>query len=192
MRRFVKGALAGVVLAGALAGCAVQTSPVDTARFNASPVWLAGDPDIWAINQAQWAFADPGRTLNRPAEAARAVAALDYLAGQINTSPRWAMIGPHSKMELLQARVETRAALGIAPDAPSQAVVDAMMAAGDALNAGDPHGAMASLHGPGFTQGPDQILHSLTAMPYLRTANIATIHAASELHGDGGIGVRWR
>lgn len=116
-----------VLLGGLLAGCVVQTPPVDTARLSNGPVWILGDPDMWAIDHAHWALADPGRTLNRPAEAARAVAALDYRAGQINTAPRWAMIGPHSKMALLRARVEARAALGIAPDAPSQAVVDAMM-----------------------------------------------------------------
>ena len=181
-----------LAVVGLLAGCALQSPPADTARMTTGPVWILGDPDMWAINHAQWAFADPGRTYNRPADAARAVAALDYLAGQLNTSPRWASVGPHSKMELLQARVETRVALGIAPDAPSQVVVDAMMTAGDALAAGDPQHAMAALHGPAFTRPPEQILVSLTTMPYLRTANIATMHTAAELQGDGSAGVRWR
>ena len=184
--------LATFSFAALLTACAVPpNAPVDTARLpNAAP-WYLGDVDTWAINHAEWAFADPARTLNRPAEAARAVAALDYIAGQMNTSYRWAnSIGPIAKMELLTARADMRAALGIAPNAPSQAVVNAMLAAADALIVGNPHAAMAAMTGPAFLRPPQEMLASLGNLPYIRSANLATARANTDLNEDGRGGRR--
>ena len=41
------------------------------------------DNDVAAANQAAWAFAAPERIANNPVDAARAAAAIDYLAGEL-------------------------------------------------------------------------------------------------------------
>lgn len=78
----------------ALSACAWETPPPDTARWPLPAGVVNTDPDVEIINQAAWAFAEPSRTRGRPIEAARAAAGVDYLAGQIATSPRWAHVGP--------------------------------------------------------------------------------------------------
>lgn len=158
--------------------------PPDTARLPAQGGWLLGDPDVWAINQAQWAFADPGRTLNRPEEAARAAAAVDYLAGHLSTSPRWASMNPLTKLEMLRAREEVRQALGIVPNAPSQLVVNSLLACAAGLADNNPAWALATLHNPAFALPPEQTLHILANMPFLRMTNIATMHAGSSSMGN--------
>jgi hypothetical protein len=94
------------------------TPPADTARLPPNAFGTYADGDVGAINQAAWAFADPSRTRNNPGDAARAAAAVDYLAGELNTSPRWDFMSVLTKMEILQARAEVRHALGIAPGSP--------------------------------------------------------------------------
>jgi hypothetical protein len=47
---------------------------------------------VAAANQAAWAFAAAERTANDPVDAARAVAGLDFLAGELSSNPRWLMI----------------------------------------------------------------------------------------------------
>ena len=153
----------------------------DTARLTTAQLGSGFDPDVTAINQAQWAFADSGRTYGRPIEAARAAASLEYVAGQFYTSPRWSRISALTKEQLLQGRIEVRAALGIPLNAPSQAVVDHLTAAGNALAAGDQPAALALLSGPPFTTPADQVLGRLSNMPYLRMANVSTMRAANEL-----------
>ena len=99
----------------AIAACVVQPPP-DTAAL---PFAAFGtlDNDVAAANQAAWAFAAPARTANNPVDAARAAAGIDYLAGELSSNPRWVMVSPLTKQEMLQARVDVRQVLGIAPDA---------------------------------------------------------------------------
>jgi hypothetical protein len=146
------------------------------------------DSDLQAINLSVWAFADPARTRGDPVDAARAVASVDYLAGEVSSSPRWLGVSPLTKQQLLDARQEVRAALGIPPAAPSQAVVNTMLYTASAVAAGNPDAALAALNSPLFTLGPQQTLARLDNLPYLHTANIATQHmsgAAMEPSGRG-------
>ena len=159
----------------------VQPFVPDTARLTTAQLGSGFDPDVTAVHQAQWAFADAGRTYGRPIEAARAAASMDYIAGELYTSPRWARISALTKEQLLQGRQEVRVALGIPPGTPSQAVVDHLTAAGNALAAGDQPAALALLSGPTFTSPPEQVLARLSNMPYLRMANVSTMRAANEL-----------
>jgi len=177
---------AALLVAFFAAACAATPRP-DAARL-VGPAAMLGD-DVPAIDQAEWAFAAAARTRNDPADAARAVAALDYLAGNLSVSPRWIAVSPITKHQMLDARAETRAALGIAPDAPSQLVVDRMMQAADALTLNDVPAALALLDTPAFTLGPERTLAVLADMPYLRTANIATQYASGEM-APGGSGSR--
>ena len=171
-----------VGIAAVLAGCgSIQPFVPDTARLPPGALGSGGDPDVAAVNQAQWAFADAARTYGRPIEAARAAASLDYLAGEIYTSPRWAYIDPLTKNQLLQGRQELRTALGIAPGTPSQQVVDRLATVGNALAANDQPAALNALSAPAFTAGPQQTLATLSNMPYLQTANVATSHLGNEL-----------
>ncbi|HEY0203981.1 MAG TPA: hypothetical protein VGC15_07520 [Acetobacteraceae bacterium] len=162
----------------------IQPFVPDTARLTTAQLGSGFDPDVTAINQAQWAFADAGRTYGRPIEAARAAASMDYIAGQFYTSPRWSNISALTKEQLLQGRQEVRAALGIPPSTPSQAVVNQLTAAGNALADGNQALALAQLSGPTFTTPPEQVLARLTNMPYLQKANVATMRAANELYNN--------
>lgn len=154
----------------------------DTARLTTAQLGSGGlDPDVTAVNLAQWAFADPSRTAGRPVEGARAAASMDYIAGQLYTSPRWANISALTKEQLLQGRVEVREALGVVPGTPSQAVVDHLTFAGNALAAGDQAAAVAQLGAPVFQAPGEVVLARLANLPYLPKANIATQRAANQL-----------
>ena len=75
--------------------------------------------------------------------------------------------------------------LGIPPGTPSQAVIDHLTAAGNALAGDNRASALAALSGPTFTTPPEEVLARLSNLPFLSTANIATANAANELlNGD--------
>lgn len=165
-----------------VAACATQP-PVDTAVL---PFAAFGtmDNDVAAANQASWAFASAARTANNPVDAARAVAAVDFLAGEL-TTPRWITLSPLTKQQMLQARLDVRRVLGIAPTVPSQAVVNAMLGFANAWQGGNRPGALQLLAVPGFTLPPEQMLQLLSNMPYIQSANIASIDAANQMLPGG-------
>jgi hypothetical protein len=169
----------------AIAACAVQPPP-DTASL---PFGAFGtlDNDVAAANQASWAFAVPARTLNDPVDAAMAAAAVDYLGGELSSNPRWVTLSPLTKLEMLQARADVRRVLGIAPDAPSQFVVEALLQFAWLWQMGNRPAAMEVIATPVFTLAPQQTLQVLSNMPYIRMANIASIDAANQMlpGGDG-------
>ena len=175
-RAWMIGVAAGLVSCGNL-------PPIlpDTAQLPASAQDRGSDPDMAAAEQAQQAFADASRTYGRPIEAARAAASLDYLAGEIYTSPRWSNIDPGTKEELLEGRQELREALGVSPVATSQEVVDRLTAASNALAANDQASAERALGAPVFPAGGEKTLATLANMPYLRIASVATQHLNEEM-----------
>jgi hypothetical protein len=79
---------------------------------------------------------------------------------------------------MLQARADIRRVLGIAPDAPSQSVGNAMLAVQAALDAGDRARALTALSAPIFTLGPEPTFALLGALPYVQAANIGTAMTA--------------
>ena len=168
-----------------LTACTVQPPP-DTATV---PFAAFGtlDNDVAAANQAAWAFAAPARTANDPVDAARAAAGIDYLAGELSSNPRWVGVSPLTKQEMLQGRVEVRRALGIVLTVPSQVVVNALLRFASAWQGGDQATAMQALAVPGFTLGPDAMLHVLSNMPYVRSANIASMDAVSQMLPGGEV-----
>ncbi len=169
--------LIALACAIALIGCAAQ---VDTARM--PPVSGLGDPAN-SISYTAWAFSSPARIRNDPANAARAVAALDYLGGVLNSNINWSSQAPLIGSEMLQAREAVRKVLGVAPTATSQEVVNSMITVSLALGAGDRAAALQALGPPIFTLGPERTLAILTDMPPVRVANIATQHAEGALNG---------
>jgi hypothetical protein len=154
--------------------------PPDSAHLPPG-VFEGADQDVPAVQYAAYAFAAASRTYGKPAEGAQAVLALDYIAGALNTDPRWAHIDDDTKAQLLDGRDELRAVVGIAPNAPSQLVVDSLATVYRDLQAGDQAGAAAAVTNPAFTKPPAETLQILANLPYLRAVNVATLHAADEL-----------
>ena len=144
-------------------------------------------PDVPAINLAAYAFSDAARTYGNPAEAAKALAALDYMAGELNTSARWSGFSALAQLRMLQARVAMRNAMGIDLAAPSQVVVNSLLAASAAFSAGNPIQASDILHPPVF---PPDIVQRLSNMPYVATVNAATTEAYNDVNtsfSSGGL-----
>jgi hypothetical protein len=166
-----------------IAACTVQPPP-DTATM---PFAAFGtlDNDLAAANQAAWAFASPGRTANNPVDAARAAAGVDYLAGELRANPRWITLSPLTKLKMIDGRAEVRQALGIAPGARSQIVVNALLLFASEWQSGNQTGALQALAAPGFTLPPPQTLQTLSNMPYLKSANLASIDAANQMLPGG-------
>ena len=169
-----------------LAGCGLPVQTVDTARLAPGQLGTGFDPDVTAVNFAQWAFADPARTRGRPVEGARAVAAMDYIAGSLNTSPRWDNIPATIQMQLLQGRVQARRAIGVVPGAPSQAVIDRLTMAADALAHADQPAALQQLDAPIFDAAAPVVLARLADLPYVPAANVSTMRAANALFRPNG------
>lgn len=163
--------------------------PPPTARLPPDAVEGAGDPTRAAIITTANVFAAPGGIAGQPDLAARAAAQLEYLAVEIPTGPRWREFSPNVALELERARPELRAALGIAPAAAPQRVIDSLYAASRALAAGDRAAAERALAPPEFPAGPAATLQRLSALPFLPRANFATALAAREMNrvdSDGG------
>jgi hypothetical protein len=138
------------------------------------------DNDVGAINLSAWAFASPRRTLNDPVDAIKAVIAIEYLADELTINPRWIGMSPFAKQEMLDARMEVRHVLGVAPDARPQVVSNALLRAVWLLQAGHPTEAARALDTPPFTLPPQRTFQILASLPYIRSANIATFDAAAQ------------
>jgi hypothetical protein len=158
----------------------------------------AGDPTRAAIVSTAYAFNTPASIARRPGEAARAAAQVEHLATEIPYGPRWSEFSPLVGRELVTARGELRAALGVSPDAPPQAVVDALYAASRALAAGDGLEAERLLPPPAFRDGRTTLarLASLPPLPRTGAATALTeremirVDQTSRHSTDGGDGGR--
>jgi hypothetical protein len=141
----------------------------------------AGDSTRAAIISAAYDFNTPASLARRPAEAARAAAQLEHLATEIPYGPRWFEFSPLVGRELVAARGELRAALGVSADAPPQAVVDAFYAASRALAAGDNAAAEQALPPPAFRDGGRVTLARLASLPPLPRTGTATALTEREM-----------
>ncbi len=140
------------------------------------------DQDLAAIDVAANAFVDAARTYGDPAGGARAAAALDYLAGALAVAPRWQCGAAGVSGQMLAARLALRAAIDVPADAPSQQVVDGLLAAADALRDSDPAAARRALAPPTFPDAT-RTLAALGQLPYIATADLATQGAQAEVSG---------
>jgi hypothetical protein len=176
----MKQSLTAPLVCLVLAGC-LHVAPVPSTGYlpeDAFSTIAAGqDPSLAAVQEAMIAFAYPERMRGRPAEMALAIASLDAMAGQFSTSGRWAGMAWIPAQEMLDARTEVRGILGIPENAPSQSVIDQLMAASRALNNGDEEAALAALSGPDFTKTPEQTLAILANFPKAPIAHAATMEA---------------
>jgi hypothetical protein len=162
-------------------GCGLHVAPAPSTGYLPadafSTIAEGQDPDLAAVQEAMIAFAYPTRMYGRPAEMALALASLDAMAGQFSTSGRWAGQESIPKQEMLDARSEVRDILGVPENAPSQSVIDQLMAASRALDKGDQNAALTALSGPDFTRTPEQTLAILAHFPRAPIANGATMDA---------------
>lgn len=165
----------------ALIGCAPRP-PVDVAQM--PPESGLADPAN-AIQYSAWAFALSSRTRGDPATAARAVAAIDYAAGAMNTNPTLQYLSPIVNDEMLEGREAVRRVLGISPAATSQAVVNAMVTVWAGLSTGNQPAVQSALESPIFTLGPQQTLAILANLPFIHIANVATIRAEGVINSNG-------
>ena len=167
-----------------LSACAVPPPP-DTAELPPGfyGTWI--DNDLGAINESSWALGSPARTRDDPIEALQAVIAVEYLGGELNSSPRWFEMSPLTKMQMLQARQDMRQVLGIAPGAPSQLVENVLITTLVALQRHDMATAMKALSAPIFSHPPQQTMQVLSNLPYVPAARAATASAEQELMRPG-------
>ncbi len=172
----------GGILVLLLSGCTPPGPPLPSVSLPPDAVQGAGDPTRAAIINTAYVFGSPGSVAGQPAEAAQAVANYEYLAIELRTGPRWAGFSPLVSTEFAQGLPEVRGAIGIAPQAPPQAVIDALYAAARALRAGDTAAAERILSPPIFPAGGAATLQRLAALPLLPRANNATALAASEMN----------
>ncbi|HYI85166.1 MAG TPA: hypothetical protein VEX11_18410 [Acetobacteraceae bacterium] len=178
-RAFLRSSLVALPL---LSGCAGAGAPIPSAALPPDAVEGAGDPTRAAIINTAYAFNAPASLAGRPDEAARAVANYEHLAVEIPTGPRWVGFSPLVGLELQRGLGEVRNAVGIAPGAPPQAVVDALYAAFRALRAGDAETARRLLAPPLFPAGGEATLARLAALPPLPRAGFAASLAAREMN----------
>jgi hypothetical protein len=146
--------------------------------------WLGGlgDPVRGAALRAPQTLGDTSRWAGRPAEAAEAVAELEFLANAFATDPRYAPeANPAVPQQLDAARREMRGFLGIAPDAAPDLVIAGLRRAAGALRSGSRAGAEAALSGPAFAFGPSATLGRLASMPRLPRASEAAAGVSAEI-----------
>jgi len=137
------------------------------------------------MNHAAWAFADSRRTRDDPIDAARAVIAIEYLADELRSSPRWVEVSASAKNRMIQARTDVRRSLGIREDAPPGLVVASLSRVVAALHDHDPAAAAQAVGTPAFTLPPAQTLRILSDLPTIPSANDATNEASNEALRNG-------
>jgi hypothetical protein len=175
-----------------LLACLLLAACSTTVTYPPAPVIPVGalgtnqDSDTAAVLLSAYTFGDKGRLTGNPIGVAWAAASVEYLAGALPTSPRWQNIAPYIIDQMIQAGAELNQALGVAPGAPAQAVVDGLLNAASALLANDPAAAAAALNPAVFTFGPQQTLNILGNMPFLPITNIATLRLNNEFLGPNG------
>ena len=176
MRRIA--VLAGAAALAMLAGCSddVYRLP-STAMMPAGALNTNGDIDIRSLDVAAYGFGHYDEMKGDPALAANTVAALDYMGGQLNTSPRWVNMPGLFRLQMLQSRDIVRGVLGISPSVPSQDVVDTMLALSAAYSSGDQVAINKALASPIFSVPPEEAAQRLADIPYLPVVNNATTHA---------------
>ncbi len=166
-----------------LAACAHVDPAPSTAVMPPGALGTNGDIDTRSLDIAAYSF---GRAMrNQPADATDAIAALDYMGGELNTNPRWIGMDPLTRAQMLQARETLRTFVGISQAAPSQAVVDTMLALSQAYRAGDTAAVQTLLANPIFIVPPAEVQAHLDDIPLMPAVNNVTTRADGILPSFG-------
>jgi len=170
--------LIGAAAVVMLAGCSSDVYRLpSTAVMPAGALNTNGDIDVRSLDVAAYGFGHYDELKGDPALAASTVAALDYMGGQLNTSPRWVNMPGLYRLQMLQSRDIVRGVLGISPTVPSQDVVDTMLALSAAYASEDQSQVDKLLSSPIFSVPPGEAAERLADIPYLPVVNNATTHA---------------
>lgn len=148
--------------------------PMEMASLPRDSVIGAGDPTRAAIISASTSFGIGGRILTAPAQTARTLANLEYLAVNTANNPLLDNAPPTLQTQLLAARQEWRAALGIPPGTPAQQVINDLYATSRALEAGQPGG-----------EGNLARLQALPALPQTAAAAASASEALRSRNSQG-------
>lgn len=159
-----------------LGACALPALP-PSASLPQDATAGAGDPLRSAAATTSMAFSDQATLAGRPAQAARAVAQMEYLAVEMPADPRLVSLSSTVLGGLETAKVEWRTALGIPATAPAQPVINSLYAAARALGSGQPEAAAAALPVAIFPRGGQATLTRLAALPPLPATNRAAVSA---------------
>jgi hypothetical protein len=161
-----------------MGGCSDEAYRLpSTAVMPAGALSTNGDIDVRSLDVAAYGFGHYNDLKGNPALAANTVAALDYMGGQLNTSPRWVSMPGLFRLQMLQSRDTVRGVLGISPTVPSQDVVNTMLALSAAYASGDQTKVNTLLSSPIFSVPPEEAAERLAEIPYLPAVNNATSHA---------------
>jgi hypothetical protein len=159
-----------------VAGCVPVTRPVPFVPVPASLRTGVGDPPVAAIGTINYVFGQPGRVAGRPAEAADAIAQLEWLVTEFATDQRWIAMPPLVLPSLRAGRDEVRQAFGIAAEATPAEVVVAFDGAAQGLRGFDVTGAGDALEPLVGRNGIGPALERLANLPPLpRAARAASV-----------------
>jgi len=164
-----------IVLALATSACA--STRVDTASMPQG-VFPAGDEDQSALREALLTVGASGRLPATPQGRAKSYADVEFVSGVFNTSSRWDDLDGLGQAQIMIGRREVRDYLGISQQAPSQAVVDALMAVSTAPNDA---ALTLALGNPVFTLGAQQTLVKLQDTPHLTNLPFALAHLSQDI-----------
>ena len=165
-----------------LAAC---TGLQPTAELPPDPAFGAIAHDDAALSMVALAFSELGRLARGAGENAFTIALAERVVVALRTNQRYTSFSPLAQLQYERARQEWRAALGIAPMAPPQAVIDQLFAARRALRAGDRTAAAGALTLPTFIAGGEAALTHLETLPPLPITARAAAIAQQELHDLG-------
>jgi hypothetical protein len=167
-----------------LAGC--DATPPETARLPNFGDFVSIDPVRYSLEQSAYLLTERQYLTGRPWEAAKVIAGLEFVTVELRYGPRWTEFSPLASLGFARARAEWRSALGIAADAPPQAVIDAMTLLRNAYAAQSLTAAAAALRPPLFTPGGQETLARLADLPGLPETTQAAVFARQALFSDQG------
>ena len=169
------------------AACTPYQEPAPTVTLPRDAVAGATDPLRASLALTSSVFARPQRLAGQPAVAARAIASMEFLTVDLPESGRTRGATAAAVPQLRAALPEWRDAIGVAPDAPPQAVINQLFAAARALDNGDQAGAVQALSAPIFTRGAAATLAALNDLPPLPRTNAAAVGVSQQLQQFEGM-----
>ena len=168
-------------LLAACSGPLLTAPPGEFATLPRDAVVGAGDPTRAAVNTTSAVFGERRPAAGNPAVAARAIAQMEFLAVTLPSNDTFSNASPTLGPQFQTARREWRAALDIAPDAPPQAIIDALYMAGRALDAGQRDAAAGALPPTIFRRGGAATISQLANLPNLPNTAAAAVTAQQAL-----------
>jgi putative hemolysin len=160
-----------VALGLAVAACSSPSGQTPAPQAFAPASAVTTDPIRgMAAGASDW-FSRP--RANQPAQAARAIAAIEDLAVAVPQSAHYASRGGNAVTQLAQSRNEARRELSVPANADAAAVAGALREAATALDANNRAAAQAALPASIFTAGPAATIQRLSRPPRVPSARSA-------------------